>query len=1181
MNDFPIQRIGFPKEARCCLSDMVKRKLGHNWKARVQNETRIDESAEKRIALDLETLGVHRDCYDASNPIALPAEGRKVSAVAVGPTSAKRALSKKERRRLEAVLERRRKKDKRAQLLGELGRVQASGDELSRLQSVVLLSRHKKTEKKGAGASAGNCPPPPPSSSSRQQHPEPSSSSSSGEPSEDDDSDTDDNGSSGNHCDVVLPTAVATAAARASEGAASVAIADRQAATPVQLPSRPAAGSSVMPSRQPAVHIPVDRPADIQAARRGLPILAEEQQIMEKIIENPVVIICGETGSGKTTQLPQFLYEAGYATNSRMIGVTEPRRVAAISMSKRVAAELQLTEEQVAYQIRFEGTVSDKTLIKFMTDGVLLKELQQDFLLGRYSAIVIDEAHERSAYTDILIGLLSRVVRLRAKRGNPLKLIIMSATLRVEDFVENGQLFATPPPVVKVDSRQHSVTVHFNRFTPIDDYMGETLRKVCKIHRERPEGGILVFVTGQQEVNTLCRRLRDLFPSHGAAASRPGSDGKRAPAGDDSTADKPVVISLDSYSALPVDEQADLMAAGADDGAAADKDEEASLVERMANDKNLPLHVLPLYSLLPSRRQLQVFEAPPAGCRLCVIATNVAETSLTIPNIKYVVDTGKVKIKLYDKVTGVSTFRVCWTSKASADQRAGRAGRTGPGHCFRLYSSSVFNDEFKQFSEPEISSRPVEDLVLQMKAMGIDRVINFPFPTAPAPEALKAAEELLVSLGALELHAANGRKVVQQTKGNAKGKAPAATFLTRITATGRTMALFPLSPRYAKMLMQAEQHSLLEYTICLVSAFTVREIFTDGCHVTIEDDADVKETKAKLRQIRKAWAGSGELRQLGDAAVYLKAVGASEYADCTAEFCRTYGLRQSAMVEVRKLRHQLTGIVNSIWLHARTAVNKNMLPPSPEQARQLRQVILSGLVDRVARFAPTSIAADSGVEKSNNDGSGITRAEMKHTYQCSIFDELIHIHPDSVLYREDDRYVIFQEAVESSGKMFAKGVTAVEPEWLPALAAGLCQFSAPLADPEPCYDAVRGIVLCHFTSTYGPHAWQMPAVQLEYPAGLDRYKWFAKFLLEGKVVPGMAKYSRTLLSSPSTMVKFWAKLQPRTDGLLKALCKAGVDSAAKLTEAWRQDPLYLLQPYTDWLPQALHKEVTDAWPPTA
>ena len=196
-----------------------------------------------------------------------------------------------------------------------------------------------------------------------------------------------------------------------------------------------------------------------------------------------------------------------------MIGITEPRRVAAISMSNRVNDEMNFDQKDsiVSYQIRYEGNWSPNTKLKFMTDGVLLKEIQVDFMLSKYSAIIIDEAHERSVYTDILIGLLSRIVPLRNKKGKPLKLIIMSATLRVEDFTENRRLFKEIPPSIKVDSRQYPVAMHFNKHT-YEDYLAEAFRKVCKIHRKLPEGGILIFVTGQQEVHVLCNKLKKTFP---------------------------------------------------------------------------------------------------------------------------------------------------------------------------------------------------------------------------------------------------------------------------------------------------------------------------------------------------------------------------------------------------------------------------------------------------------------------------------------------------------------------------------------------------------------------------------------------------------------------------------------------------------------------------------------------
>ena len=294
-----------------------------------------------------------------------------------------------------------------------------------------------------------------------------------------------------------------------------------------------AAGASSSPRKA----VTVDRSAELQEGRMKLPILAEEDRIMEAIRHHTVTVICGETGSGKTTQVPQFLYEAGFGTpgsdNPGMIGVTQPRRVAAMSMASRVATELSLPPSRVSYQIRYDATVSSSTSIKFMTDGVLLRELAADFLLKRYSVVIVDEAHERSVNTDVLIGTLSRVVRLREsmwRKGEdgmkPLRLIIMSATLRVTDFTENKRLFDKPPPVISVDARQYPVALHFNRKTKAD-YIKEAYNKAAKIHARLPPGGILIFLTGQNEIQVLCKRLEKRFGVK-AIAEREQTRSKRA-----------------------------------------------------------------------------------------------------------------------------------------------------------------------------------------------------------------------------------------------------------------------------------------------------------------------------------------------------------------------------------------------------------------------------------------------------------------------------------------------------------------------------------------------------------------------------------------------------------------------------------------------------------------------------
>ncbi|KAJ7309736.1 hypothetical protein JRQ81_007799 [Phrynocephalus forsythii] len=904
----------------------------------------------------------------------------------------------------------------------------------------------------------------------------------------------------------------------------------------------------------------------MQEARLKLPILAEEQVIMEAIHDHPVVIVCGETGSGKTTQVPQFLYEAGYASSRGIIGITEPRRVAAVSMSQRVATEMNLPQQVVSYQIRYEGNVTGDTKIKFMTDGVLLKEIQTDFLLSKYSVIILDEAHERSVYTDILIGLLSRIVPLRAKKGHPLKLIIMSATLRVEDFTANSKLFRTPLPVIQVAARQFPVAVHFNKRTPLEDYAGECFRKVCKIHRMLPPGGILVFLTGQAEVHSLCRRLRRAFPF---CRNTPQGDEdkedsveetrwfKKSRRGKNMTLPK---IDLDSYSVMPVDEGDEDREAGADDedgagvsGSDLDLDDDGA-EEEEKQGSSLPLYVLPLYSLLAPEKQAKVFRPPPPGTRLCVVATNVAETSLTIPGVKYVVDCGKVKKRFYDKVTGVSSFRVTWTSQASANQRAGRAGRTEPGHCYRLYSSAVFSD-LEEFTAPEITRRPVEDLILQMKALNIDKVINFPFPTPPPTDALVAAEELLIALGALKDPPKAGRlKSLQEAK-----------LSCPITPLGATMASFPVSPRYAKMLALSKQDNCLPYIIALVSALTVREFFEEFNRPagSKEEQEKLKGKMARVVQMQRIWAGQGPSQKLGDLMVMLGAVGACEYAGCTPQFCEANGLRYKAMVEIRRLRGQLTTAVNAICSGANLFVDAKMKPPTEAQVRSLRQIVLAGLGDHVAR----RIRAEELLDE-----------KWKNGYKTPLLDDPVFIHPKSVLFKQCPEFVVYQEVVETT-KMYMKGVSEVEAEWIPLLLPPYCHFGKPLETPPPSYCPETGRVRCHRPSVFYRVGWELPAVETDYPEGAERYKYFAKFLLEGKVMKKLAAYSHCLLSSPVTMLKSWSKLQPRTESLLQALVAEKADHRDALRAAWEKNPKYLLEEYCQWVPEATHKEVTKIWPP--
>lgn len=748
-------------------------------------------------------------------------------------------------------------------------------------------------------------------------------------------------------------------------------------------------------SDRKAFYVDVTRPDEIQQIRMQLPVFGKEHEIMEAIHHNDVVIICGETGSGKTTQVPQFLYESGFGNPSSpdysgMVGVTQPRRVAAVSMANRVSTELGDHHDKVGYQIRFDSHMKTDTRIKFMTDGILLREMMQDFKLTKYSSIIIDEAHERNINTDILIGMLSRCIKLRAKEHaqNPslskkLKLIIMSATLRVADFSENSRLFPSPPPVLMVEARQFPVAVHFNRRTS-HDYQEEAFKKACKIHGRLPPGAILIFLTGQQEIQHMVKRLRREFPfKKGHSAIKQMGDSFADVRVNSKSADleaEDIDFSVQVIDEEKIDEEYN-------------SDENDSLEEEEGFEETLeegqterdPLYVLPLYSLLSTKEQMKVFNPPPAGSRLCIVATNVAETSLTIPGVKYVVDCGRSKERKYDESNGVQSFEVGWISKASAGQRSGRAGRTGPGHCYRLYSSAVFERDFEQFSRPEILRMPVESIVLQMKSMAIQNVLNFPFPTPPERIAISKAILMLQHLGALDT-------------------------AERITEDGKVMSLFPLSPRFSKLLLISEESNCLPYAVSIVSALSVGDPFLKeqdiGIKQTDSEDrefGDEERNKTLRSNFFKSKARFSRLDKYSDVFRLLSAVSAFDFIpkDQRTQFLRANFLREKLMEEILKLRKQLMYIIKSNTRQENIAANVTESDlksdkPSDVQIKLLKQMICAGFIDQVAIRADCVFPEDVAITNKTSI-INIPYVPVLMTKGPEVSDSFVYIHPASVL----------------------------------------------------------------------------------------------------------------------------------------------------------------------------------------
>ena len=526
--------------------------------------------------------------------------------------------------------------------------------------------------------------------------------------------------------------------------------------------------------------------------RESLPIFRFKDQLIKAINDNQVLIVVGETGSGKTTQMTQYCVEAGFHARGK-IGCTQPRRVAAMSVAKRVAEEFGcLLGQEVGYTIRFEDCTNTNTIIKYMTDGMLLRESLLDSEMKQYSLIMLDEAHERGISTDVLFGLLKKAVKLRPE----LKLIVTSATLDAVKFSE----YFFEAPIFTIPGRTFPVEILYSR-EPETDYLDASLITIMQIHLNEPPGDILLFLTGQEEIDTACEVLFERMKSMGS--------------------DIPELV------------------------------------------------ILPIYSALPSEMQSRIFDPAPPGSRKVVIATNIAETSITIDGIYYVVDPGFVKQKIYQSKTGMDALVVTPISQAEAKQRAGRAGRTGPGKCYRLYTERAYRDEMLATPVPEIQRTNLADTVLKLKAMGINDLIHFDFMDAPPVESLIHSLEMLHTLSALDDEG----------------------LLTRL---GRRMAEFPLDPLLSKMLIMSVNLQCSDEILTIVSMLSVQNVF----YRPKEKQAMADQKKAKFNQAE------------GDHLTLLAVYNSWKNNKFSSAWCYENFVQMRTLKRCQDVRKQLLGIMD-------------------------------------------------------------------------------------------------------------------------------------------------------------------------------------------------------------------------------------------------------------------------------
>ncbi len=745
--------------------------------------------------------------------------------------------------------------------------------------------------------------------------------------------------------------------------------------------------------------------------RMLLPIYANRKQILYAVERYQTVIIVGQTGSGKTTQIPQYLHEAGWTTGQRMIACTQPRRVAASTIATRVSEEMGCASVglEVGYSIRFDDCSDPaRTKIKYLTDGMLLRETMSDPLLSRYSVLMIDEAHERSIQTDILLGLIKKIKRKR----KDLRLIVSSATLDAhafKSFFEDNTSPAPPPPPAPVSAAG----------TGTGSGGGAASAPVTPLPTDAKSAAAAVAA----KLNAQFSGGKSTTAAASAPAPTPPAPTAAPSAGSGVSGDTAVILTVEGrqfpvdilYSKYPVrnyvqaaietvkhihstEEEGDILVflTGR---------EEVDKAVSLLGDVDHAVTALPMYAGLSPEQQLRAFKPTADGARKVIVSTNVCEASVTIDNIAFVVDCGFAKIRSFDARTGMGALLVTPISQASANQRAGRAGRVKPGKCYRLYTESGFY-ELPTQTVPEIQRSNLSSIILQLKALGIDDVLHFDFMSPPPAELLINALELLYAIGALDA--------------NCKLTKP----------VGASLAEFPVEPQLAKMLLTSGQMGCSEEILSIAAMLSIQSVFItpknyrksadfekmkfavkEGDHLTLLNGkvlccSQPLNPSCVLTQIVVCWWCC--------VALWFRVVFSSFLLNRKdANWCNDHYVNYRALKRAVDIRRQLR----------RYLVRFGIPLASTEDPKVIRRCIVTGYFANAAQLQPNGTYR---TVRGGGSGSG---------------DIELLIHPSSVMHQTAPNWVVFHDMVETT-KRYMRDVIVIEPMWLPELAPHYYDYKA-------------------------------------------------------------------------------------------------------------------------------------------